>query len=97
MRVYDNKGWVRSFVYYSFSSYYYVVSYLLSSCFVVASSLSSYFLSIFSLCLTIAMFKYHARRTFYILSSQNVFTGNEIGNHYPKSGKIILEKVFAGV
>ena len=52
------------------------------------------FVNFFALCLTIAIFKYHARRNYHILDSQNFFTGNEIGNHYPKSRKIIPEKSF---
>ena len=91
-RVYDNKGRVRLFVIIRFTSYYSVVSYLFSSSYVDVSALSSSSLSFFALFLTIAMFKYHARRNYYVLNSQNIFTGNEIGNHYPKSRKTIPEK-----
>ena len=86
--VYDNKGWVRSFVITSC-----VLIILLSLiCFhllMLLFLLYLFFLSFFALFLTIAMFKYHARRNYYILNSPKFCTGNEIGNPYPKSLKII--------
>ena len=61
--VYDNKGWVRSF---QFCYFLFLFCYLLFAFifYVALSSLSYYFLSFFALFLTIAMFKYHARRNF---------------------------------